>query len=222
MGAEYFLRIFMEIEQLELIDSDEAMLLPKEQALRVPGYTLERVAKDEGRYKLLVRALATGMPIRQICTLYRVHAYTLERIATKEASSIEALKRQLGARALQCADYSMREYLHRLSMGIVETRDLLVAAGIFSEKGLLLMGQPTAISHSLEVTGDVDAWNGFWRGEKQDQKDSSAIEVDAVVETSGRPAPERTQTRQLAAVSSGQCAASEPAPFDSHSEVKPS
>ena len=131
------------------------------------NFTGERIAKDRERYEAIMLALGQGVPVDLICKAFHVHHRTVAVIGLREKKSIDDLKKETGELMLKAARWSVRSYVEDLAAGKVDPKTKAIAAGIFSQNGLVLSGQPSAIL-ALEDRRDLtpEAINGFWERAK--------------------------------------------------------
>lgn len=143
-------------------------LVLDEEAKRRFNFTGERLAKDEERRAALIKALGSGAPADLICSVFHVHHRTLAVLAIQEKVAIDDLKKKAGETMLKASLLSVESYLHDLFAGKVDAKTKAIAAGIFSQNGLLLTGQPTAIL-AVEERKDLtpEAINGYWERVKR-------------------------------------------------------
>ena len=151
----------------ELPDGWELLLDDEAKAKRF-NFTGERIAKDRERYEAVMQALGMGVPIDLISKAFHVHHKTVAVIALREKRAIDDLKKELGGEMLQAARWSVRSYMEDLAAGKVDPKTKAIATGIFSQNGLVMAGQPSAIL-AVEDRRDLtpEAVNGFWERAKQ-------------------------------------------------------
>jgi hypothetical protein len=151
-------------EQSELFDPRELpagleLLLPRE--VQEHRFTAERVARNQDRYRSIVEALASGMPVRAIMRAFRVSDHTIQVIRSREPELVATEKRRLGALMLHTAGRCVERFGELLDSGMIKGQEASVGSGIFTEKALLLAGDATArVEHvHIDVTPDqVNAW----------------------------------------------------------------
>lgn len=149
-------------------------------------WTGERIAKDRERYEAIMLALGQGVPVDLICKAFHVHHKTVAVIGLREKKSIDDLKKETGEIMLKAARWSVRSYVEDLAAGKVDPKTKAIAAGIFSQNGLVLSGQPSAIlavEDRRELT--PEAINGFWERAKR-IKEAVVVSLPAVA-----PGPEQ-------------------------------
>ena len=132
-------------EQLPLLDLSAlpagADILPEYQH----RFTGERVARNQARYREIVRAIAEGLSVRSICAIFSVSHHTVARIREVEPDLVAAEKGRLAKLMMRAARTSVESYLEDLEIpGKVTPQVKSIAAGIFTDKGLLLAGEATA------------------------------------------------------------------------------
>lgn len=153
------------------------LLAAEEHKRLLPRYTGERIARDRQRYDAIVQALSTGIPVDWIVKGFHVHPSTVAAIAQREKTSIEEQKKSMGAEMLRAARMSVQSFMQDLVAGKVTAKDKAIAAGIFTDKGLLLQGQATSIVETRRAELTPDAVNGFWQTAL---KQKGPIEVAAI------------------------------------------
>jgi hypothetical protein len=156
-------------------------------------FTAERVAQNKERYEALVQAIGMGAPADLICRVFKVHHRTLAAIAVRDKSCIDDIKKSTGELMLKAAGLSVSSYLQDLMAGTVDPKTKSIAAGIFSQNGLLLLGQATAIvEHGARPELTVDAVNGFWERLKR-VKEAQAGELPAAGDSGSVAKEEKDQ-----------------------------
>jgi len=170
-------RFFPEVADADLPDGWELLVQPEERERY--QFTAERVAKNEKRYQAIVQCLGMNMSAHDISRLLHVHHRVVAAIVEREKIAIDALKNSTGELMLKASALSVRSYLVDLLGGNVDAKTKAIAAGIFSQNGMLLTGQPTAILETRTNTNlSVEAVNGFWDRVKR-LKGASAAPAEA-------------------------------------------
>lgn len=113
-------------------------------AKRAGSYSLVRV-RDREQYEEAVRLLGQ-MSVDQVARLTGWSWRTVAAIRDAEAGRIAEQKESLGRKAMSLALRTMESFEEDLHSGRVDAKTKAIAAGILTEKGLLLMGEATVIS----------------------------------------------------------------------------
>lgn len=137
------------------IDDDQALLTiadaRKNSRSDILGrYSLKIVSEQSDRLDAILRALAEGMPLRQIARAYRVGYYTLTRIQSEFPDKLATEKKRLADDLHSFARMATERIIDE--MDSMDIDKLPIAIGIATEKHLLLSGSPTAIIGRTEVS----------------------------------------------------------------------
>ncbi len=139
------------------IDDDQALLTiadaRKNSRSDILGrYSLKIVSEQSDRLDAILRALAEGMPLRQIARAYRVGYYTLTRLRSEFPDKLATHKNRLADDLLtfgQLAIERMIEDIDRMDIDKIG-----VQLGIALDKHLVLSGSPSVIIGRTEVSHD--------------------------------------------------------------------
>lgn len=167
-------RGFLDAEQLELLSAEQiaeevyaseeqpdGVLRPKPEA----RYTGERLFGQRPQiYQLIVRLLASGIGIKRISSMCRVHPYTVMGVRDREGVAIETHKQQIADKARLGAelyvDGVIEDILERPDK--ISARDKAIIAGVLTDKSQLLSGGATSRAESLRPDGpsmdDFNQW----------------------------------------------------------------
>ena len=128
-----------------------------------PGtvFTGERLlANHPETYRQIVHMLGQGVGIREIKRRLGVHHRTIQAVSIREGTTIDTLRRELGARALGVAGLALEALEDRIVSGGVKPGELAMAIGILVDKGQILTGGVTGRVEKIErhqVEKDIDA-----------------------------------------------------------------
>jgi len=176
-------------EQSELFDPRELpagmdLLLPHD--VQVQRFTAEHVARNQQRYLEIASAIAEGLSVRTIARAYRVSSHTVQRIREREPELIATDKQRLARLMRQAARQSVEGYLEKLEVGLVTPGVLPIAAGIFTDKSLLLEGEATSRVEHVHIDVTPEQVNGWM----------SSLPAAQVIDVT--PAPPAAQIGDLA------------------------
>jgi hypothetical protein len=134
-------------EQSELFDESELpagleVVMPEETQRK--RFTAEQVARNQGRYREIVHAIAGGMPVRSICKAFSVSHHIVKIIREREPDLVATEKKRMSASLGHAARMGVEEFMEQVARGEVEAKVLPVAVGIFLDKKALLDGEATA------------------------------------------------------------------------------
>ena len=110
-------------------------------------------ARRPDAYRIVVRLLAAGLPIRLIAETVQVSEHTVLAVAERESTSVIAAKehisRRLSAAARLAWDAVVDDLVNPVRRSVIETVDKAKIANALTDKWMLLAGEAT---HRLEVT----------------------------------------------------------------------
>ena len=134
------------------------MLLSDDDAKRRYRFTAERIRKNKEKFAFIVGLLALGVPANVIAETVKCSRNIIPLIQEQEKISIEQLKKENASLMLKGARLCIRSFLQDLALGIVDPKTKAIAAGIFSQNGLVFAGEPSAIIATEDRRGiDVAA-----------------------------------------------------------------
>lgn len=119
------------------------------------GERLQRYRPDV--YDAVVKSLGQGMGVTEIARRYRVHHRTVQAVSIREGTTIDAMRRELGARALGLAGIAMEKLEERIVSGSAKAGELTLAIGVLVDKGQVLTGGVTHRTESVQAVKVVDA-----------------------------------------------------------------
>lgn len=165
-------------EQLELIEltdlqAEAAMIQPTE-----GEYTGLRLKEHHPRiYTAIVRLLAVPMGVMAIARLLGVSTKTVAAVRSKEPRAIAIEKKYLADQWFSVAGLALERAHERLLDPEVEekVKDLLIGAGIGSEKGLLLAGEATT---RLEITQIVPEHEDYVKSLKTIEAEATEMDLE--------------------------------------------
>jgi hypothetical protein len=139
-------------------DGRDLLLTESEQRHRFTG---EKVAKNKEKYALIIRCLAEGTSIRSTSRMLGVSTNTIMAIREREKALVDTEKTRLSNRFMSIARMAGESFIEAIEEGRAKPGELSIAAGIFTEKALLLAGQATSIVGRQNVEPSLDevaAW----------------------------------------------------------------
>lgn len=157
-------------------------------ALEAKGeFTGERLmARDPGKYRAIVRALAEHMPVKSIAQAFGVSEHTVRGIRSREVAPIAADKKEIAQTMREVVALGLdrlRETFHEIA-----PKDLAVTIGILTDKSLVLDGEANMIVGSSADRIKVEAFNelvaslplqmGFPAGEKMPNGEALALPAE--------------------------------------------
>lgn len=153
MGSDSLLRAE---DQASLFNSDALpvgldLLLPEDEQRR--QFSGEHVARNQERYRLIVKALGQNLPVRMICEAFGVSHHTVKAIREREPDMVATEKQRFSKLLGHAARMSVEGYLDDLQNGKVPSNVKSVSAAIFLDKKALLDGEAT--SRVEHVRADV-------------------------------------------------------------------
>jgi hypothetical protein len=135
-------------EQAEFFDREAKgweLLLPEEDQREKFKFDGSRLARNKERYTGIVQALKLGLPAATIAKAFNVSRNTVAQVVLRENISIEQLKKSNASLMLKTAGLCVESFLQDLIEGNVDAKTKAIAAGIFSQNGLLYAGEATSI-----------------------------------------------------------------------------
>lgn len=118
-------------------------LLTIEQRAKSGRYTGERIARDQARYRGIVRCLSEGLGIRQTARAFHVSTHTVQAIRDREGLAIATEKKELSHLMGRFVRLSVERLIEELDA--IPIGQLSVSVGIIQDKKALLDGDPTSI-----------------------------------------------------------------------------
>jgi hypothetical protein len=101
-------------------------------------------------YRITVQLLGQGTGIREIKRLTGLHHRTIEAVMTREGSTIDTHRKELGARALKVAAMGVERLEEIIADGAIKPGELSMTVGILIDKGQVLTGGVTARVEKVE------------------------------------------------------------------------
>jgi hypothetical protein len=150
------------------------------------AYTAEEVfAQRPEIYREVVRLLACNTSINAIRRICKVHAYTVQAIATREGQSIETLRLSMGKRMLQTASLMVEAVEEAVLSGKLQPKEMPFAISVLADKGQLLTAGATARieTRTAPEKSSFEAW-------LDEAKPANAVLIDGA-EKMGSPAREQ-------------------------------
>lgn len=135
-------------EQAEFFDREAKgweLLVPEDEQKEKFRFDASRVAKNRERYSGILQALKLGLPAATIAKAFNVSRNTVAQVVLRENISIEQLKKSNAALMLKTSGLCVSSFLQDLIDGKVDPKTKAIAAGIFSQNGLLYAGEATSI-----------------------------------------------------------------------------
>lgn len=115
------------------------LLLPVE--VQKHKFTGERVAKNQGMYRAIVKGLAEGLGVRQMAGAFGVSAHTVMCIREREPELVATAKEAFGRQVFRIARLSAERLEEGLVKGTITDGQMPVTYGIATDKLVAWSGQ---------------------------------------------------------------------------------
>lgn len=137
------------------------LLVTEDDARSKFKFTGERIAQNKERRAAVVQALGLGASASMIAQAFKISPNSVAVIAAQEKIPIEDLKKRNAHLMLRTAGMCVESFLQDLCMGLVDPKTKAIAAGIFSQNGLVFAGEPSSIVEERRPGLNIEAINGL-------------------------------------------------------------
>lgn len=169
--------------------SIEAVHLLQVHEYTTGDYTGERVkSRSPALYRVVCELLARELHLVEVADITGLSRNTIRAIARAEEGSIDQRKKRLARSLLDLAEIGAASALQRISSGkeIISIKDLMIAVGIATDKGLLNAGEATA---RVEHTQDVPDRDELLRLLSEQAKPADVIDTGTAARAAGTKEP---------------------------------
>ena len=186
---------------MQLIDGADLSVLAEEE--RGGNFTGERLKQLRPQtYCEIITAIAGGASMRSIARVYHVSTNTVSAVVRSEASAIEAVKKEIGARATAVHRLAWErleeDLLDNEVMKKTSARDKAIITGITGDRLALADGMPTQIVEHQHISAeDINAQfseviditdSGVGSGEQKGARILETEVSEPVADCGGEPA----------------------------------